>query len=89
VKKYRLPAATLMAANKLDKPEVRVGDFLIVPLGGGAAMAPAPLPPATPSGANRGSGTLVRTVAATGIRSGNSDPKPRVDTVMVVRGTVN
>jgi membrane-bound lytic murein transglycosylase D len=76
VKKYHLPATSLLAANKLDKPEVREGDRLIVPLGGLAA-ASVNLPSATPSGVKRKSGPLVRTVASTAAGSANRDPKAR------------
>jgi hypothetical protein len=75
VKKYHLPATSLLAANKLDKPEVREGDRLIVPFGGLAASVN--LPSATPSGVKRKSGPLVRTVASTAAGSANRDPKAR------------
>jgi len=76
VKKYRLPAASVIAANKLETPEVRVGDRLIVPLGGLAA-APVALPVATPSNLKRRGAPLVRTVAATTRGGANPDPKTR------------
>jgi membrane-bound lytic murein transglycosylase D len=76
VKKYRLQASSFMAANKLDKPDVRVGDRLIVPLGG-LASAPVTLPVTAPSNPKRRSAPLVRTVAATSAVSPNPGLKPR------------
>ena len=83
VKKYHLPATSLLAANKLDKPEVREGDRLIVPIGGLAA-APVTLPTASPSGVKRRSEPLVRTVAATAT-SGVRDPKTHSSGSLVAR----
>jgi membrane-bound lytic murein transglycosylase D len=84
VKKYRLPATSLLAANKLDKPEVREGDRLIVPIGGlGGARVTLPAP--NPSGTKKTSEPLVRTVASTAAGSGNRDPKPRTGGALVAR----
>jgi membrane-bound lytic murein transglycosylase D len=74
VKKYHLPANSLLAANKLLKPEVREGDRLIVPVGGFSG-APVNLPASSPSGAKRRSEPAVRTVASTTDGVPNRNPK--------------
>jgi membrane-bound lytic murein transglycosylase D len=84
VKKYRLPAVSLLAANKLDKPVVREGDRLIVPIGGlGAARVG--LPATTPSGVKPRSEPPMRTVASTTAGSGSRDPKARSGASLVAR----
>jgi membrane-bound lytic murein transglycosylase D len=46
VKRYGLPVSSLMAANRLEKPEVVEGDRLIIPAGArGDSAAKAPTPP--------------------------------------------
>ena len=84
VKKYRLPATSLVAANKLNKPEVREGDRLIVPIGGLGTARISP-PAASPSGIKRTSEPLMRTVASTAAGSGNRDPKPHTGGALVAR----
>jgi membrane-bound lytic murein transglycosylase D len=74
VKKYHLPATSLLAANKLLKPEVREGDRLIVPVGGFSG-APVNLPASSPSGVKRRSEPPVRTVASTTDGVPNRNPK--------------
>jgi membrane-bound lytic murein transglycosylase D len=83
VKKYHLPATSLVAANKLAKPEVREGDRLIVPIGGLAA-APVNLPVASPSGVKRKTEPPVRTVASTA-STANRDPKTHTGGSLVAR----
>jgi membrane-bound lytic murein transglycosylase D len=84
VKKYHLPATSLVAANKLAKPEVREGDRLIVPIGGLAAV-PVNLPATSPSGVKRRAEFPVRTVASTAATTGNRDPKAHAGGSLVAR----
>jgi membrane-bound lytic murein transglycosylase D len=84
VKKYHLPATSLLTANKLIKPEVREGDRLIVPVGA-LSGASVNLPAASPSGVKRRSESPVRTVAATSAGVANRDPKAHTSGSLVAR----